>query len=105
MTAAELPSGIVLSVSSWAKTVKVPAAFRVMEKVLVPELSCAGEGTVALASVASMEIELEMVATVFHPESHARTVMLKGNPETCWSAVPVLPDEVPGAAVSPGSST
>ena len=49
----------------------------------------------ALASVASMEITLETVVTVFQPESHAFTVMLKGNPETCCSGVPVLPDTVP----------
>ena len=39
MTPEELPSGIVLSGSSWAKIVNVPAAFSVTLKILVPDTS------------------------------------------------------------------
>ena len=45
------------------------------------------------------------VATVFHCMSQARTVMSKGEPAVWARGVPVLPLDVPGAALSPGSRT
>jgi len=94
-----------LSVSSCAKIVNVPAAFSVIVNVFVPLTSCAGAGRVALASVASIEIEFELVVTTVQVLSHAFTVTVNGMPATWARGVPVLPDPVPGAAVSPGSKT
>src|SRR5512138_2657934 len=105
VTAEELAGGIVLSVWSCAPTVNVPAAFSVIENVLVPFTSCAGEGSVALTSVASIRIAFEIVVTTFQVLSQAFTVTVNGLPATWARGVPDLPDAVPGAAVSPGSNT
>src|SRR5205807_1128294 len=104
-TGEEAPSGIVASVWSCANTVKLPAALKVTEKVSVPAWSCAGAGSVALASELSTWIALVTVATVFQPESQARTVTVKGTPTVCGLGDPLFPLELPGAADSPGSST
>ena len=71
----------------------------------VPETSCAGAGRVALASVASIEMEFELVVITFQLASHAFTVTVNGVPVIWARGVPDLPDAVPGAAVSPGSNT
>jgi len=41
--------------------------------------------------------------TGVHESSHALTVTENGMPAVCGLGVPVLPEVVPGAAVSPGS--
>ena len=69
----------------------------------VPAPSWAGAGSVALASEHRILIASVTVVTVFHDESHARTVMSNGTPVVWGRGVPVLPLVVPGAAVSPGS--
>ena len=48
-----------------------------------------------------MSVELMTVQAL----STALTVTVKGLPTVCGSGVPVLPVEVPGAAVSPGIKT
>src|SRR6185295_5283171 len=102
---ADVPSGIVLSVRSCASRLNVPAALNVTVKVRVPDWSCAGAGRVALASDEVIWMASETVLTSVHVLSHARTVMSNGMPETCARGEPVLPEGVPGAAVSPGIRT
>src|SRR5512139_294719 len=104
-TEADTPSGIVLSLWSWACTLNVPAALNVSVNVPTPAVSCEAPGSVALASEERMATECVTVVTVFHWSSHARTVAEKGNPAVWARGVPVFPDEVPGAADSPGRST
>jgi hypothetical protein len=70
---------------------------------LVPFTSWAGEGSVALASDASTWITLVVLLTTFQVLSQAFTVTVNGTPSVCASGVPVFPDEVPGAGLSPGS--
>src|SRR5262245_53288755 len=103
--AADVPSGIVLSVRSCARTLKVPAALKVTVKTRVPDWSCADAGSVALASDDVIWIASETVVTRVHVLSQARTVMSNGMPATWARGEPVLPDGVPGAAVSPGINT
>jgi hypothetical protein len=45
----------------------------------------------------------ETELATFQLESTAFTVTVKAVPEVCDVGVPVFPEEVPGAAVSPGS--
>ena len=73
-------------------------------KVLVPLTNAASEGNTALESLAVM-CTVSLVLTRFQLASTLLTVMLKGVPDVCADAVPVLPLAVPGTAVSPGTST
>src|SRR5712691_6027368 len=92
------------SVMSVEVTVAVPAVFAVTEKVLVPATSAALAGRVALASVEAMPtVSVEL--TRFQLASTAFTVTLKEEPAVCALGEPVLPEAVPGAAVSPGISS
>ena len=80
----------------------MPAVFGVTESVLVPATSAAFAGRLALASVEVMPtVSVEL--TTFQFASTALTVTLKTPPAVCADGVPVLPEAVPGAAVSPGS--
>ncbi len=81
--------------------VAVPAVLAVTESVLVPATSAALAGSVALASVEVMPtVSVEL--TGFQLASTAFTVTLKLPPAVCALGAPVLPEAVPGAAVSPG---
>src|SRR5438874_5166135 len=85
--------------------VKLPPAFRITRNAPVPATSWAGAGSEALASDARIWIECVTLGTSAQEASHAFTVMKKGTPAVCGLGVPVLPDGVPEAAVSPGSNT
>jgi len=104
-TCAEAASGIVWSVSSWAKMVKLPAALNVTVKTPSPATSCAGGGIVALPSDDKMRMTLVTVVTVFQLLSQARTRTVNGNSAVCARGVPVRPVGVPGAGNSPGMRT
>ena len=79
-----------------------PAVFGVTERVLVPATSAVFAGRVALASVEVMPT-VSVEVTGFQFASTALTVTLKLQPAVCALGAPVLPEAVPGAAVSPGS--
>src|ERR1043166_7029600 len=91
------------SVLSAAVTVAVPAVFRVTLKVFVPATNAALAGNVALLSEEVIPI-VSVALTRFQLASTALTVTLKAVPAVCAKGVPVLPEGVPGAAVSPGSN-
>ena len=95
---------MVPSVTSVAVIVQLPVEFRVTVKVAVPDASAASAGNVAVPSVLVM-LTVSVEATTFHTASTALTVMLNGTPDDCTVGVPVLPETVFGAAVSPGSNT
>ena len=95
---------LVLSVASLEVTVALPAVLRVILKVLVPEVSAEFAGKVALLSEEVMPTVSLTVVTTFQFASTALTVTLKAVPAVSAVGVPVLPLEVPGAAVSPGTS-
>jgi len=87
-----------------AVTVCDPAVVSVTEKFFVPATSAAFDGSVALASE-------EVIATVgvaddttFQFASTALTVTVTADPAVAALGDPVLPVDVPGAAVSPGRS-
>src|SRR5499427_5446624 len=104
-TDALVPSGMVASVWSCTNTVNVPLALNVTLNVAAPFASCAGAGSVALASEARTWTECVTPATGVQVSSQALTVIENGTPTVWARAVPALPDGVPGAAVSPGSSS
>ena len=100
-------AGLVLAVIAPLVTsvdvkVAVPPVFGVTENVLVPATSAALAGSAALASVEVMPT-VSVEETGFQLASTALTVTLKAVPAVCAVGVPVLPEAVPGAAVSPGS--
>ena len=90
---------------SGAETVKAPAALIVICRSAVPPDIDTGPGSVALASDDVIVTALVIAVTTFQDSSHALTVTVNGTPTVCACGVPSLPDPVPGAAVSPGSST
>ena len=94
----------VLSVMSLAVTVALPAVFSVILKVFVPELRVEFAGKAALLSEDVMPALSLIVLTTFQFASTALTVTLKAVPAVSAVGVPVLPVEVPGAAVSPGTT-
>jgi hypothetical protein len=59
----------------------------------------------ALASEDVIDTRFVIEGTVFHEESQALTVMVKGLPTVWGAGVPTLPLAVPGAAASPGTRT
>src|SRR4029077_4894927 len=78
-----------------------PAVFAGIESGLVPATSAVLAGRVALASVEVMPtVSVEL--TGFQLASTALTVTLKLLPAVWAEGAPVLPEAVPGAAVSPG---
>src|ERR1043166_3046214 len=94
---------LVPSVMSLDVTVAVPAVFKVTLNVFVPETRAAFAGKVAIESLEVMPT-VWFVLTTFQLASTALTVTLKAVPAVRAVGVPVLPVEVPGAAVSPGTS-
>ena len=94
-----------LSVMSLAVTVAVPTVLSVTLMVFVPATKATFAGKTALLSE---EVSPTVSATPlikFQLASTALTVTLKGPPAVCDNGVPVLPFELPGAAVSPGTSS
>src|SRR6266699_1910797 len=95
---------LVPSVMSVAVTVRLPAVLRVTLNVFVPADNAALAGRMALES-------LEVIPTVwvlltrFQFASTALAVTLNAVPEGWAAGVPLLPVALPGAAVSPGTST
>ena len=71
----------------------------------MPLASWAAAGSDALASELKIRIVCVTDGTTFQDASHALTVTRNGIPAVCGRGVPVLPEAVPGAADSPGSST
>ena len=92
-------------VTSLAVIVKVPAVFIVTATVLDPELRAPFTGIVVFGSVEVNEVVSVTVVTRFQFVSTARIVTLKAVPAVCGLGVLVFPVIVPGAAVSPGSSS
>jgi hypothetical protein len=95
---------LVPSVMSVAVTVQLPAVLRVTAKVPVPADIAALAGWVSFGSEVVMPT-VWVLLTRFQLASTARTVTLKAVPALCALGVPVLPVAVPGAAVSPGTSS
>src|SRR5689334_5826709 len=73
--------------------------------VCVPPLNAALVGGVRLASLEEMATVSAAVLTRFQLESTALTVKLNAEPALRVVGAPVLPVAVPGAAVSPGTSS
>ena len=89
------------SVMSVAVTVRDPVVRSVTEKVCVPATSAALDGRLAWPSedvIPTVSVEL----TGFQFASTALTVTVNAAPEVRALGVPVLPEALPGAAVSPG---
>src|SRR5947207_1464883 len=93
------------SVTSVALKVCEPAVLNVTLRVFVPETKAASAGKVALASLEVISTVSVMVLTTFQKLSTALTVMLKAVAAMLEVGVPVLPLALPGAAVSPGTSS
>src|ERR1041385_4479060 len=74
-------------------------------KVCVPPLKTALPGIVALPSVEVNPTVSLAELTGFQFASTALTVTLKGAPAARSAGVPVFPETVPGAAISPGTSS
>src|SRR6516165_11353144 len=102
-TDALVPSGTVPSVWSCTNIVNVPEALSVAVNVRLPLASCAGAGSVALASDDNTWTVFVTEVTGVQVSSQALTVTENGTPTVWARGTPVLPDDVPGAAVSPGS--
>src|SRR5947207_2498407 len=95
---------LVASVMAEAVIVQLPTLLKVTAKVLVPPVRAALAGWVSLASVVVMPTVSVLLAR-FQFASTALTVTLKAVPAICAAGVPVLPMGLPGAAVSPGTSS
>src|SRR5437667_390496 len=91
-------------VASEAVTVALPAVLSATLKVWVPAASAALAGALALASLSPMLTVSLTLFTRFQFASTALTVTLKAVPAIRAVGVPVLPDALPGEAVSPGAS-
>ena len=103
-------AGLVLAVllpslRSLAVMVKLPLVLKRTVTVCVPETRAVSIGSVAVASVEVMPTVSVTVFTRFQLPSTALTVTLTSTPANCALGVPVLPLAVPGAAVSPGTSS
>jgi hypothetical protein len=96
---------MVPSVWSSANIVNEPLAFSVTLYVPAPLTSCAGAGSVALASDDNTRTVFVIEVTRVQVSSQAFTVSVNGTPTVCARGTPVFPDGVPGTAVSPGIST
>src|SRR5436190_2592046 len=95
---------LVASVISLAEIVQLPALLKVTAKVPVPADSAALAGWVSFASVVVMPT-VWVLLTTFQLASTALTVTLKAVPAICAAGVPVLPVALPGAAISPGTTS
>src|ERR1041384_2655118 len=93
------------SVTSLAVTVKLPLLLKNTGKICVPATSAVLAGKVAVGSVElKPTVSVTLVAT-FQLLSTALTVTLNPLNALCALGVPVLPVGVPGAVVSPGTSS
>ena len=95
---------LVLSVSSVAVSITLPAVFKATANDCVPLTSAALEGKAALLSVEVISTVSTMPVTTFQLASTALTVRLNEVPAVCAVGEPVLPVVVPGAADSPGAN-
>jgi len=93
------------SVTSFAVIVAVPAVFKVTLSTFVPSDNAAFAGRLALLSDEFSPAVSMTEFTRFQFASTALTVTLKAVPAFCAFGVPVLPDAVPGTAVSPGNNS
>jgi hypothetical protein len=75
---------------------------KVTLNVCVPAANAAFAGNVAAVSLEVMLTVSVIVLSRFQFASTALTVTLKAPPTFCPMGVPVFPEAVPGAAVSPG---
>src|SRR5437764_11488483 len=91
-------------VMSLAVTVVLLAVFSVTLNILVPAIRTALAGNAAFASLEVMPALSVIVLTRFHWLSTALTVTLKAVPAVWDEGAPLLPEALPGAAVSPGMS-
>src|SRR5258708_30441327 len=80
-----------------------PAVLLVIAKVSVPPDNAVLAGNTSLGSVA-VRPTVCVLLTTFQSESTALIVTLKEAPAVWALGAPVLPVEVPGAAISPGSN-
>ena len=96
---------LVGSVTSDAVSVWLPAVLKVTLRACVPETRAVLAGRVALVSVQAIAITSVTLVIRFQKASTALTVTLRAVPALCAVGVPVLPEAVPGAAVSPGASS
>src|SRR5438552_9663521 len=96
---------LVPSVMSLAVTVCPPAVLSVTLAVRAPAVNAPLAGSVALESLEVMPTVCVTVLTRFQFASTALTVTLNAVPVGWEVGVPVLPVTLPGAAVSPGTST
>src|SRR5205823_4862021 len=94
-----------VSVTLLAVTVKLPAVLKVTLKAFVPATSAALAGNVALASLEVIFTVSVTVLIKFQFASTALTVTLKLLNVLSVVGVPLLPEALPGDAVSPGAST
>src|SRR5262245_23282131 len=102
-------AGLVLAVlltllMSLAVTVRDPAVANVTLNAFVPETSAALAGRVAALSLEVMPTVSVTDETTFQLASTALAVTLKAVPAICVLGDSVLPEPVPGAAVSPGTN-
>src|SRR3989442_9029233 len=84
--------------------VALPAVLSVTLKFFVPPTSAAFAGNAAFTSL-DVIATLSLVLIKFQFASTAFTVTLNAAPAVCASGAPLLPEGVPGAAVSPGASS
>ena len=103
-------AGLVLAVllpslRSVAARVKLPLVLKRTVRLVVPETSAVLGGSVAVASLEPSPTVSVTVLTRFQKPSTALTVTPKPMPAIWALGVPVLPLALPGAAVSPGTSS
>src|SRR5258706_24804 len=91
------------SLESVAVTVRAPAVFSMTLKVCVPATSAALDGRTALLSEEAIATLSLAFVTKFQFASTAFTVTLNGTLAVWAVGVPLLPDALPGEAVSPGA--
>src|SRR5262249_13843269 len=92
------------SVRSVAVRVKLPVVLNVTVRFVVPASRSATGGRVAVTSLELRPTVSLSVLTRFQKASTALTVTSKPLPAIWVAGVPVLPEAVPGAALSPGTS-
>ena len=90
-------------VTSEPVTVELPAVFSVKVKLRLPATSAALLGKAAFASL-EVIATVSLVFTTFQFASTELTVTVKAVPAVWAEGVPIFPEPVPGAAVSPGVS-
>src|SRR5262245_6046928 len=96
---------LVPSVRSVAVRVKLPVALKETIRLVVPPAMAVAAGKVALASLALRPTVSFSVLTRFQKSSTALTETAKLVPAIWALGVPVLPEGVRGAGLSPGTSS